>query len=95
MQIDAINFYNLGDDNQTPNMVFQKFKRIFKMVGIQSDFKVLASINGDRVQKRRLQALHIASGILCWIQFDTDFEMAQSSQIIRNYIVHAPICKYC
>lgn len=63
------------------------------MVGIQNDFKVLASINGDRVQNKRLQAIHIASGILCWIQFDTDFEMAESSQIIRNYIMHAPICK--
>lgn len=74
-------------------MVFQKFKRIFKMVGIQNDFKVLASINGDRVQKRRLQVIHIASGILCWIQFDKDSEIAKSSQIIRNYVMHAPICK--
>lgn len=82
----------LDDAKQAPNMLFQKFKRVFKM-GIQTDFKVLASINGDRVQKRRLQAVHIASGILCWIQFDTASELARSSQIIRDFIVHAPICK--
>lgn len=80
--------------NQNPNIAFQKFKRIFKMLGVQNDFKILATINGDRVQKRRLQAIHKASGILCRIQFVTDFEMAQSSQIIRNFIMHEPICEY-
>lgn len=86
---------NTRDSNDHANIVLQKFKRIFKMLGVQNDFKILASINGDRVQKRRLQAIHRASGILCWIQFDTDFKIAQSSQVIRNYIMHAPICKFC
>lgn len=79
---------------QNPLEIFQSFEMLFRTEGIQSDFKVLSSIKGDRVQKRRIQAIHNESGILCSIQLDSSFELVESSQIIRNYIMHSPICKY-
>lgn len=54
---------------------------------------MLDTIHGDRVQNRRLQALHKSSGILCRIHFDLKSESAKSSQIIRNCILHSPLCK--
>lgn len=60
---------------------------------VQTDFKVLATINGDRTQKRRLQLIHKASNIRCSIQFDLNSDLAHAAQIIRNCILHAPICK--
>lgn len=60
---------------------------------VQTEFEVLATINGDRCQKRRLQMIHKASDIRCSIQFDLSFDLADSSQIIRNCIMHSPICK--
>lgn len=83
----------LGSAIQKPFEIFQSFEMLFGTEGIQNDFKVLSSIKGDRVQKSRLQAIHSASGILCSIQLDSSFELAESSQIIRNCIMHAPICK--
>lgn len=66
-----------------------------RVLRVQTDFKVIAAINGDRVQKRRLQVIHEASDIRCSIQFDMNFDLADSSQIIRDCILHAPICKLC
>lgn len=59
----------------------------------QADFKMLATLNGDRVQKRRLQMIHKASDIRCSIQFDLNFDLVHASQIIRNCILHEPLCK--
>lgn len=78
---------------QKPFEAFQSFEILLKTAGIQSDFKVLSSLSDDRVHQRRLQAIHNASGIVCSIQFDSNFELTQSSQTIRNCIMHAPICK--
>lgn len=61
--------------------------------GAQSDFDVLETVHGDRVQKRQLQTTHNASGIRCFLIFDTSFELAASSQVIRDCIRHEPICK--
>lgn len=63
------------------------------MPGVQSDFNVLSSHNEDRVLKKRLQIIHIASGIHCWLHFDENSELAESSQIIRDCILHTPMCK--
>lgn len=81
-----------GSD-QKPYETIQCIVTLFHTPHIQKDFKVISTISGDRVQKRRLQVVHIASGILCTIQFDSGHELAESSQIIRNCILHAPICK--
>lgn len=70
------------------------FEKRFKAPGTQTEFEVLASISGDRVQKRRLQMIHNESGIMCWVQFSLDFELAESSQVIRACIIYAPICKF-
>lgn len=74
-------------------MALQLFEKSLKTPDVQNDFTVLSSISGDRVQKRRMQVIHNVSGILCWIQFDSTFELAESSQILRNCIMHDPICK--
>lgn len=84
----------LGGAKQKPCDLLQSFEMAFKTEGVQSDFKVLSSIEGDRVQKRRMQAIHNASGILCSIQLDSSFELAESSQILRNCIMYMPISKY-
>lgn len=83
-----------GDSEQKPFVALQTFQKLLNQTtDIQNDFTVLSMITGDRVQKRRLQVIHNASSILCWIQFDTTFELAESSQIVRNYIQYDPICK--
>lgn len=74
-------------------MALRSFEKLVKRPGAQTDFEVLEMIHGDRVQKRRLQLIHIASGIKCTLQFDDNYELAASSQIIRDCISHAPICK--
>lgn len=74
-------------------MALYSFQKFLKDPAIQSDFEILPSINGDRVQKRRIPANHHASGIHCFIQFDSTFELAKSSQAIRDCILHEPICK--
>lgn len=76
-----------------PFEIFQSFEKLFGTEGVQSDFKVLSSIKGDRVQNRRLQAIHNTSGILCSVQVDSSFGLAESSQILRNCIMHSSICK--
>lgn len=79
-------------------MAFCTFEKYLKAVAavpsrVQPKFKVLSSISASRVQNRRLQVIHIASGILCWIQFQSNFELAESSQTVRDCIMHSPICK--
>lgn len=83
-----------GNSGQKPYITMKSFEELLETsADIQRDFQVRSIISGDRVQKRRLPLIHNESGILCWIQFDSTFEMAKSSQIIRNYIMHDPICK--
>lgn len=79
--------------NQEPNGVLQSFEMFLRARGTQTDFNVLSNIKGDRAQKARLQLAHNTSGILCFIQFDSGCELAESSQIIRDCIMHAPICE--
>lgn len=65
-----------------------------KWPGAQPDFNVLETIHGDRAQKRRLRVIHTATGIQCTLQCDVNFELAESSQIIRDCVTYAPICKF-
>ena len=55
---------------------------------IENDFEIMDVIGGNRSQNRRLQLRHKRSGVLCWLQFGFDGELADSSQIIRDYINH-------
>lgn len=59
----------------------------------QNEFELIARVSGNRVQKAQLQMIHKKSRISCWIQFGLNFELAESSQIIRNCIDFDPICK--
>lgn len=70
-----------------------EFNKFLKTPDVQNDFETLDKLSGTRVQKTRLQLLHKYSGILCWVQFGTDFELAETNQIIRDYIQHTPHCK--
>lgn len=74
-------------------VALRSFEKIIKWPGAQTDFKVLETIHADRMQKKHLQLIHIASGIKCTLQFDATYELAESSQIIRDCISYAPICK--
>lgn len=82
-----------GGSTQQPIVALRSFEKIIKWPRAQTDFDVLDIIHGDRVRKRQLQLIHIASGIKCTIQFDVNYELATSSQIIRDCISYAPICK--
>lgn len=78
---------------QKPFEKFQSIEMLFKSYDLQTDFKVLSSIKGDRVRRTRFEVVHNTSGILCSIQVSSSSELAESSQIIRNCIMHSPICK--
>lgn len=82
-----------GESNQEAIVALYSFEKFLKDPAIRSGIEVLPSIGGDRVQKRRLHLVHSASGIRCFIRFDSNFELAESSQIIRDCILHDPNCK--
>ena len=77
---------------QNPALLQHSFEKLMKTPGTQEEFKIFESLSGNRVQRKRLQLLHKSSRIMCWIQFSTDFELAQSNQTIRDCINHSPIC---
>lgn len=85
-------FISDGSDKSPVNLLYS-FEKYLKTSCVQNDFEILDIIAGNRVQKCRLQLFHKKSRILCWLQFGFDGELAESSQIIRDYINHAPICK--
>lgn len=72
--------------------VFDSFVKSFEM---STKFIVTASIAHHSAIKYRLHAIHNASGILCTIQIDVNANKIESSQLIRNCLLHSPICKYC
>lgn len=82
-----------GGGSENPKLLFHSFGKYFKASDMQPDFDVLPCIDGDRVQKKRLQAIHRVSGIRCWIECDSNPDITESSQMIRNCIAHSPICK--
>lgn len=83
-----------GGSNENPKLILHSLGKHFKTPSVQTDVDVLDDINGDRVQKKRLQVIHKRSGIRCWIESDANQSVCESSQIIRDCISHAPICKY-
>lgn len=83
----------LGVSTQQPIVALRSFEKLMKWPGSQTDFDVLEIIHGDRVRKRQLQLIHIASGIKCTLQFDVNYDLGTSSQMIRDCITHTPICK--
>lgn len=60
----------------------------------QTDFDVMAGLSINFVENERLELIHKVSGISCWIEFASDFNMAESSQIIKKCIDFDPLCKY-
>lgn len=84
----------LDAGNENSHEAQSSFERFFYNSDLQTDFQALNTIPGDRAQNRRLHAVHKSSATVCWIHFDSTFEAAKSSQIIRNCILHSPVCKY-
>lgn len=85
-------YISVGSEKSPVNLVYS-FEKHMKTASDQNEFEIMESIVGDRAQKRRVQLLHKQSRVLCWLQFGFDSELAESSQIIRDYINHGPICK--
>lgn len=83
-----------GGSTGNPKIILHSVDKYFKAPSVQTDFDVLASIDGDRVHKKRLQVIHKKSGIRCLIESDANQSICESSQIIRDCISCAPICKY-
>lgn len=79
---------------QNPISALHSFEKILKASDVQMEFEAITTINCDRVQRRRLQAIHKESRILCVMHFSSNHEMAESSQVIRDAIVHTPLCKF-
>lgn len=82
-----------GGSEKSPLTLMSSFEKKFKNSSIHNDFEILEPLTGNRAQRRRLQLLHKKSRILCWLQFGFDGELAECSQIIRDFISHGPICK--
>lgn len=82
-----------GGSTQKPIIALRSFDRLMKLRGAQSDFEVKEITQGDRVQSRRMRLIHIVSKIECTLQFDDNYELAESSKLIRGFITHVPICK--
>lgn len=84
----------LGGSNQNTQQLFDTLEKHLTTLREQSGFSVLFSHDENRIQKKRLQMIHNASGIRCSIQFDVNSDLADSSQNIRDCILYAQICKY-
>lgn len=75
-------------------MVLQnEFHHAMQTSTTQNDFELMGRLVGDRVQRPKLQLLHKSSRITCYLQFDRDVTLADSSQKVRDYISYAPICE--
>lgn len=75
-------------------MALHSFEKIFESSVVQTQFEAITTIDCDRVQKRRLQAIHKESRIVCVVQFSSSNEMSESSQVIRDAIIHTPLCEF-
>lgn len=84
----TLNIFTIS--GKDPYFYAESFERTFE---VQKEFDFLDKLNGSRVQEQRMQLLHRKSRILCWIQFGVDFEVAETSQAIRNAITFEPLCK--
>lgn len=71
-----------------------EFWKLLSTASYQGDFEAVARLSGTRTQKQRLQFRHKQSQIICSLQFGLDFELAESSQLIRDCIEFMPICKF-
>lgn len=80
-----------GDASQNNiNNVFESFAKSFE----ESTGFMISNRIAPRGLKSRLTAIHNASGISCTLQIDANANKIESSQIIRNCLLHSPICKY-
>lgn len=66
---------------------------MFKAPEFQNHFELLAKYHGNRAVTKRFKLYHKASDIVCWIHLGLNNDMADASQILRNCILYAPICK--
>ncbi|XP_031626105.1 uncharacterized protein LOC116342572 [Contarinia nasturtii] len=85
---------NASGFEKSPAIALHEFEKMMKTCSAQNDFEILENISGNRVQRKRLQFLHKQSRILCWLQFSSNFELAKSNQVIRDYIRRDPACYY-
>lgn len=85
--------FNDGKKNQLQE-TFRSFGELFVAPDFQCHFEVLAKLNGNRALPKRFKLYSKATDIVCWLHLDMDNGMAETSQIIRNCILHAPICKW-
>lgn len=74
-------------------MDFEKFVAFFKSSIVKRVFKFFRDIKSDRVQKNRIHASHVATKIVCVIQIDTNDNIIESSQIIRDCLLKETICE--
>lgn len=92
-QIECFDLSVSGESDQKAIVMLYSFEKFLKTSAAHSDFVILPSVSGDRVHKRRIPVIHNVSGIRCFIQFDSSFELAETSQCIQDCILHEPICK--
>lgn len=73
---------------------FRSLGNLFDAPAFQKYFELLAKLNGNRAIGKRFKLQHKATDIICWVHLSFNNDMAESSQILRNCILHAPICKW-
>lgn len=66
---------------------------LFNRPEFQSHFELMAKLKGNRAISKRIKLYHKATDTICLIHLGLNSGMADTSQIIRNCILHAPICK--
>lgn len=72
---------------------FRSLGNLFDAPGFQKYFELLTKLNGNRAIGKRFKLQHKATDIICWVHLSFNNDMAESSQILRDCILHAPICK--
>lgn len=84
-------FWNFLDKD--PSTFLISLEEIFRTSSFQEKFGVVTKVGENRVLNERFEMIHKQSRIRCWLQLQSDYDLAESSQIIRNYIDFEPLCE--
>lgn len=74
--------------------VVRNFKDYLKASNIQNEFQSIFIVPENRVRKQQIGLIHKKSGLQCFLQFDNDIKIPESSLIIRWFTENVPMCKY-
>ncbi|XP_031626107.1 uncharacterized protein LOC116342573 isoform X2 [Contarinia nasturtii] len=77
-----------------PKEISQRFFLRLERTNIAKDFKQIHKVAADRVLRRQISMVHIKSGIKCFLLFENDNSIADSSKIIGRFVNAEPMCRF-